>query len=187
MTDPRGSLIRFTGILREDLKFVHLPAWETDYVFERPDEGDGTYVVDLLDGGDRLLTRASPVVGWRAPTPPDGGGLRLANILVYLPTHPEARLLVFRRLEPSLAEIFRAEVSEQVPVIGDITADEDRAPGRGSSEVDGHSRPAGDVERLPRPGGRACSALGHGAREVHFRHRPEVPPRAGWSRSDLDD
>jgi hypothetical protein len=121
MTDPTGSLIRFTGVLREDLTFVHVPAWETDYVFERPDEGDGTYVVDLLDGGERLLTRASPVVGWRAPTPPDEGGLRLANVLIYLPTHPDARLLVFRRLEPSLAEIFRAEVSEQVPVIGDVT------------------------------------------------------------------
>lgn len=121
MTDLRGSLIRFTGVLREDLEFVHVPAWETDYVFDRPGEGDGTYVVDLLDDGERLLTRASPVVRWRDPSPPDGGGLRLANVLAYVPTHPEARLLVFRRLEPSLAEIFRAELSEHVPVIGDVT------------------------------------------------------------------
>ena len=101
MADPHGTLIRFTGVLREDLQFVHVPAWETDSVFERPDEGDGTYVVDLLDGGERLLTRASPVINLRDPSPPDGGGLRLANVLVYVPMHPEARLLAFRRLEPS--------------------------------------------------------------------------------------
>lgn len=129
MADPHGTLIRFTGVLREDLQFVHVPAWETDSVFERPDEGDGTYVVDLLDGGERLLTRASPVINLRDPSPPDGGGLRLANVLVYVPTHPEARLLVFRRLEPSPAEIFRAELSEQAPVIGDVVVERTRRRG----------------------------------------------------------
>lgn len=121
MADSHGTLIRFTGVLREDLQFVHIPAWETDSVFERPEEGNGAYVVDLLDGGgERLLTRASPAIRWRSPSPPDGGGLRLASVLVYVPMHAEARLLVFRRLEPSPTEIFRVQLSEHAPVVDDV-------------------------------------------------------------------
>lgn len=43
--------------------------------------------------------------------------------------HPEARLLVFQRLEPSPVEIFRAELSEQAPVIGDVVVKRTRRRG----------------------------------------------------------
>lgn len=129
MAEPPGTLIRFTGVLREDLRFIHLPAWETDSVFERPGDGNSAYVVDLLDASERLLSRASPAIRWRSPSPPDGGGLRLANVLVYVPMHAEARLLLFQRLKPAPAEIFRAQLSEHAPVVADIALKKTRRRG----------------------------------------------------------
>jgi hypothetical protein len=123
MRDPDGTLIRFTGVLREDHSFIHIPAWETPTVFERPDEGDGSYVVDLTDGGQRVVSRASPRIEFRDIEDPDVTGLRLADIVVYVPMHPEARELVFRRLEPSPLELFRTVLSERPPQVSDVTVE----------------------------------------------------------------
>src|SRR4051812_38295113 len=129
MADLDGTLIRFTGVLREDMHFIHVPAWETATVFDRPPEGDGTYAVDLLDGAERVVIRASPAIDFREGSPPDGSGLRLANVVVYVPMHPEARVLVFRRLEPSIVEIFRTELADQPPTIGDVSLGRGRPRG----------------------------------------------------------
>jgi hypothetical protein len=115
--DDEGTLIRFTGVLREDHRFIHVPAWETARVFERPESGDGAYAVDLVDGEAKVVSRVSPRIEFRPPEDPEGGGLYLADVLAYVPVHPSARLLVFRRLEPDELEIYRAELAPRPPSI----------------------------------------------------------------------
>lgn len=132
MREPDGTLIRFAGVLREDHRFIHIPAWETSAVFERPDEGDGSYVVDLTDPNERVVSRASPTIEFRDTEDPYATGMRLADVLVYVPVHREARLLIFRRLQPAPLEIFRAELSEQPPAIGDVVVERAR---RGTVQV----------------------------------------------------
>jgi hypothetical protein len=123
-----GSLIRFTGVLREDHWFSHVPAWETSWVFSRPEPGDGSYVVDLLDEDATVLTRTSPRIEFRPPEDPKGGGLWLADVLAYIPVHPRARSLLFRRLRPDELEIHRAELGGRPPLIADLVAEGEGAP-----------------------------------------------------------
>lgn len=120
-----GTLIRFIGVLREDHGFIHVPAWETAGVLERPKAGDGTYVVDLLDGDGKVVSRASPTIEFRPPEDPDGGGLHLADVLTYVAIHPSARVLVFRRLAPAELEIYRAELAAGPPVIEQLVVEGD--------------------------------------------------------------
>ncbi|MGH2554358.1 MAG: hypothetical protein ACRDHO_01385 [Actinomycetota bacterium] len=117
MDDQAGTLIRFAGVLREDHRFVHVPAWETAWVFERPEAGDGSYVVDLLDTESKVVSRASPQIEFRPPEDAGGGGLWLADVLVYVPMHPDARVLLFRRMVPDELEIHRAELAARPPLV----------------------------------------------------------------------
>ena len=121
--DNTATLIRFVGVLREDHTFIHVPAWETAWVFERPIAGDGTYVVDLLDGDGEVVTRVSPEIEFRPPEDPLGAGLYLADVLTYAAMRPSVRTLVFRRLTPNVVEIFRADVAATPPVIEELVVD----------------------------------------------------------------
>jgi hypothetical protein len=122
MDDQSGTLIRFAGVLREDHRFVHVPAWETAWVFERPEPGDGSYVVDLLDTESNVVSQASPQIEFRPPEDA-GGGLWLADVLVYVPMHPGARVLLFRRMLPNELEIHRAELAARPPGVAKLVVE----------------------------------------------------------------
>jgi hypothetical protein len=123
--DREGTLLRFTGVLREDHHFIHVPGWETARVIERPESGDGSYVVDLLDADGKVVSRVSPVIDFRAPEDPDASGLRLADVMVYVPMHPSARVLTFHRVTPEELEIFRADIATRPPMIRELVVDGD--------------------------------------------------------------
>ena len=122
-TEHEGTFLRFSGVLREDNHFIHVPAWETARVLERLEGGDGAYVVDLLDGEGRVVSRASPSIDFRESEDPDSSGLRLAAVLVYVPMDESARVLVFHRVDPEELEIYRADVAEDPPMLGELLAD----------------------------------------------------------------
>ena len=123
MDEQEGTLIRFTGVLREDHRFIHVPAWETSRVFERPETGDGRYVVDLLDRGGKIVSRVSPRIEFRPPENPNSTGLYLSDVLAYVPMHPSARVLIFRRLLPDEMEIHRAELAANQPVVENLVVE----------------------------------------------------------------
>jgi hypothetical protein len=164
-----GSLIRFTGVLREDHWFAHVPAWETSWVFDRPEPGDGSYVVDLLDEDGKVLSRASPRIEFRPPEDPEGGGLWLAEVLAYVPVHPRARALLFRRLLPDALEIHRAELAGGPPMVANLVVERADEPlGQVSlSWTSEHDRPIAFTVFFW-PDGRAPIALASGLEEDRY-------------------
>ena len=115
MTEPVTNsphLLRFHGTLFENMVFEPLPGWETERVAgPRPESGDGTYFVELLSADAKVLVSVSPQVIMRAPCFSEGEP-QWADIVIYVPLHPEARELVFRRKD---LELYRAEITPQPP------------------------------------------------------------------------
>lgn len=89
--------MRLEGRLWEDLTFEPGTGWETDVIARRPPEGDGTWMVELLDDKGQVVFDTSPVVRFARPpgTPP--GRMHAARVVAYLPTHPEGRRIRLRR------------------------------------------------------------------------------------------
>lgn len=107
--------IRFDGILREDLAFEFRPGWETTRVFRRPDRGDGEFVLELLDAEDDTLTRVSPAVDFRTGClTEENDTLGADRVVAYVPYHPAARRLLFRRGD---TVIFEASVAPEPPTV----------------------------------------------------------------------
>jgi len=121
-----APLIRFQGVLWENMVFDHLPGWETGYIsVQRPPQGDGTYLLELRADDGAVLVAISPRVSFRGSCPP-GSGPDFADILAYVPLHPDGRELLFRRAD---LELFRAPVAAASPALSiDETTplDEDR-------------------------------------------------------------
>jgi hypothetical protein len=121
-----APLIRFQGVLWENMVFDHLPGWEADYIpVQRPPRGDGTYLLELRADDGVVLVAVSPRVSFRGPCPP-GGGPDFADVLAYVPLHPDGRELLFRRAD---LKLFRAPVAAAPPALSiDETTlvDEDR-------------------------------------------------------------
>lgn len=115
MIDTPGSsphLLRFHGTLFENMVFEPRLGWETERsAGPRPEIGDGTYVVELLSADAKVLVSVSPHVIMRAPCFSEGEG-QWADIVIYVPLHPEARELVFRRKD---MELYRAGITPQPP------------------------------------------------------------------------
>jgi hypothetical protein len=92
--------------------FEPLAGWETERIAgPRPESGDGTYVVELLSADAKLLVSVSPQVIMRGPCFREGEP-QWADIVIYVPLHPEARELVFGRKD---LELYRAEITSQPP------------------------------------------------------------------------
>jgi hypothetical protein len=131
-----APLIRFLGVLWENMVFDHLPGWETDYIpVQRPPQGDGTYLLELRADDGAVLVAVSPRVSFRGPCPPGGGSnsadilagaLDFADVLAHMPLHPDGRELLFRRAD---LELFRAPVAAAPPALSideSTPVDEDR-------------------------------------------------------------
>jgi hypothetical protein len=113
--DDRARYIRFDGILREDLEFDFRPGWETSRVFRQPEEGTGEYVLELLDEQDEVLTRVFPNVDFRSGCMTEHNETMAATrVLAYVPYHPDARRLAFRRGE---RVVFEASVAKEAPSV----------------------------------------------------------------------
>lgn len=61
-------LLRFEGLLFENMVFECLPGWEAEFLSEpRPPQGDGSYEVGLLGSDGRTLISVSPRVAFHGP------------------------------------------------------------------------------------------------------------------------
>ena len=111
-TNQTARFLRFWGFLLESMVFEHLPGWETESVSEpRSPQGDRTYIVELLSAEGKKLISVSPQVSFRGPCGP-GGGLNIAEVKIYVPLHPAAVELVFRREE---LDLYRAPIAPAPP------------------------------------------------------------------------
>lgn len=114
METPQSSprLLRFHGTLFENMVFEPRPGWETDRITgTRPETGNGTYLVELLSSEGKGLVSVSPQVTMRGPCFSEGEP-RWADIAIYIPLHPDARELVFRRND---LELYRTKIAPQRP------------------------------------------------------------------------
>ena len=105
-----ASFIRFDGHLAEDMTFTRRLGWETERIAHRPREGDGRYLLELLDEDRRPLVAVSPHVAFDECS--TGVERRLTRVVAYIPLRPEGRELVFRRGEIA---IHRESVSTDPP------------------------------------------------------------------------
>jgi hypothetical protein len=108
------SFLCFDGILQENLIFEPGRGMETTRIPSRPAEGHGPYAIDLLDADDKTIVQVLPQVDFNdvcfAATPT----MRATWVLAYVPYHPDARQLVFRRDD---YVIYTAPVATQKPRI----------------------------------------------------------------------
>lgn len=110
VSSPR--LLRFYGTLFENMVFEPWPGWETERIAgPRPEGGNGTYVLELLSEEGKVLISVSPQVTMREPCFIEGES-RWADIAIYVPLHPDARELVFRRKD---LELYRTEIAPRPP------------------------------------------------------------------------
>ena len=91
------TYLRFDGVLYEDMDFEPNRGWETHRIFSRPENGDGTYQIELLDEDGRVLIPISPAVDFQDGCFHAFSTMRSVRVTAYLPYHPAARRLVFRR------------------------------------------------------------------------------------------
>jgi hypothetical protein len=76
---------RFAGRLWEDLTFEPGVGWETDTIARRPADGDGTFVLELLDARGQVVTDVSPSVRFdRADRAT--GRMRVTRVVAYPPS-----------------------------------------------------------------------------------------------------
>ena len=113
MTEPHAFL-RFAGRLWEDLSFEREAGWETERVADRPKEGSGEYVLELLDVEGRTRVAVNPSVDFdRASTYPQAG-MRNTRVVAYIPFDRGGVELIFRRGD---RVIDRREVFSEPPEI----------------------------------------------------------------------
>jgi hypothetical protein len=129
MAPPTGKFLRFTGLLWENMVFERAPGWETDTIERRPGEGDGEYLLQLLDGNGEELVRVAPDVDFYRKTTIGPAEMLWADIVAYIPLHPDTRELVFRRGDRVL---HREGVAREPPR---IEVGEVRRVGEGRIEV----------------------------------------------------
>ena len=92
--------------------FEPQPGWETERIAgPRPETGDGDYLVELLAADGKLLVSVSPQVIMGGACFSEGAP-QWADVVSYVPLHPGARELLFRRKD---LEIYRAEITSQPP------------------------------------------------------------------------
>lgn len=154
-TYPR-TFVRFQGILWEGLVFDHIPGWETEIVHLRSAEGDGTCAVELRDEDAGVLVTVFPEIRFRRQMP--NTGQDSADVLAYVPLHPEARELVLRRGD---RQLFSAPVASRPPelrVTDTVPMEKDRVQMRWSAQ---HSLPLSFLVLYLTEDDRAFVVAGH--------------------------
>lgn len=112
--DNEKRFLRFDGRLWEDMTFEPIPGWETERVAHRPNEGDGTYRLELRSDENEVLTFVSPLVDFTSGCPSKSDAMRWVRVGAYVPFHPEACRLLFRRGD---RELYEADVADEPPQI----------------------------------------------------------------------
>jgi len=105
---------RFSGRLWENMTFEKKLGWETSQIAHEPQEGDGTYSLELKDKQGSTLVSVSPSVDFNRRCRSSIKTLRYDRITAYIPVHEKAEKLVFRRGEMILYE---EEISPAPPKI----------------------------------------------------------------------
>lgn len=106
--------LRFAGRLWEDMSFEREPGWETERIADRPKEGPGEYVLELLDEEGRARIAVHPDVDFDRATTHPQEGMRNTRVVAYVPFDRESRELVFRRGD---RVIDRRDVAPEPPEI----------------------------------------------------------------------
>jgi hypothetical protein len=119
-------LLRFIGRLWENMVFERAPGWETDVVQRRPEPGDGEYQLELRDDRGEVLLRVAPEVDFHRKTTIGPSEMLWADIVAYVPLHPDGRELVLRRGDLVL---HREDVAREPPRI-EVTGVEPSSAGR---------------------------------------------------------
>ena len=81
------------------MEFDSLRGWETSRIVHRPPEGEGAYFLELLDADDSVLIQVKPHVDFRDVCFQSTKTMRATRVIAYIPYHPAAQRLVFRRDE----------------------------------------------------------------------------------------
>lgn len=89
--------IRFDGRLWENMTFKHRSGWETKTIAERPQEGDGSFQLELCDKANKVLVSVSPNVDFHNVCRERTGELLSTRVVAYIPSHPNAQEMIFRR------------------------------------------------------------------------------------------
>jgi hypothetical protein len=108
------NFIRFDGRLWENMTFKHRSGWETKTIAKRPQEGDGSYQLELLDAAGKVLVSVSPDVDFQNICREKTGELLSTRVVAYIPTHPNAEEMIFQRGD---LIIFREKISKLPPKI----------------------------------------------------------------------
>jgi len=116
MSETTNNYLRFDGRLTEDLQFKKYLGWETVRIAHRAPEGDGEYLLTLLDSTGRVLSTVAPNVNFGAGCS-TAGSPRSARTECYLPLHEQGRSLVFSRGD---VEIWREDVAKNPPKVGEV-------------------------------------------------------------------
>jgi hypothetical protein len=106
--------LRFDGLLSEDMDFEPRRGWETKRIARRPPEGDGTFLIELLDSDGRALIQVKPLVEFYDGCYQESLTMRAAQVIAYIPYHPSAHRLLFRR---DTYAIYEARVAKEPPQV----------------------------------------------------------------------
>lgn len=91
------TLLCFEGILRENLVFEPGRGMETTRIPGRPAEGRGPYAIELRNEEGRTIVQVMPLVDFEDACFTTTSTMRATWVMAYIPYHPDARHLVFRR------------------------------------------------------------------------------------------
>ncbi len=89
--------LRFAGRLWEDMTFEREAGWETERIADRPKEGSGEYVLELVDQESRPRVAVHPHVDFDRATSYPATGMRNTRVVAYIPFDRGGAELVFRR------------------------------------------------------------------------------------------
>ena len=74
--------LRFAGRLWEDMTFEREAGWETERIADRPKEGSGEYVLELVDQESRPRVAVHPHVDFDRATSYPATGMRNTRVVV---------------------------------------------------------------------------------------------------------
>lgn len=89
--------IRFTGRLWADMSFELQLGWETEQIASLPHIDDDEYQIDLREDDQQLVTVTPRIDPFIPCSPGERTSVTPAQVVGYIPLHPDANRLVFRR------------------------------------------------------------------------------------------
>jgi hypothetical protein len=91
------TLLCFEGVLQENLVFEPGRGMETTRIPSRPAEGHGPYAIELRNEEGKTIVQITPPVDFDDACFTTTPTMRATWVMAYIPYHPDARQLVFRR------------------------------------------------------------------------------------------